>query len=107
MPKKRIPEQDWTDFVRELLERFPDDIRIEDILDYLVNEKLAAARLDVSTKTLQSWRVSGYGPKAVWLSSRAVRYSIRDLIEFQKSRTFSSTTEAGHADALEVEGSDG
>jgi hypothetical protein len=56
-------------------------------------ENLAAAFLGVSVRTLQAWRVRGGGPRYCKIG-RAVRYPRRTLIEFQKTHTVSSTTEA-------------
>lgn len=56
------------------------------------NENWAAEFLGVSVRTLQAWRVRGEGPRFVKVG-RAVRYRRRELVAFQKSRTFSSTTE--------------
>jgi hypothetical protein len=46
--------------------------------DALLNEVQAAKRLNLSTRTLQAWRVSGRGPAFV-RAGRAIRYRCRDL----------------------------
>ena len=52
--------------------------------DELVDEKQAALELDVSIKTLQSWRHRQRGPVFVKVG-RAVRYRRRDIERFVRS----------------------
>lgn len=55
----------------------------------VMNEKRAAAFLDMKVATLQAWRVRGDGPTFLKLGS-AVRYTMEDLkafIESKKQRT--------------------
>jgi len=62
-------------------------------LDAALNENQAAEILGLSVRTLQAWRVRGGGPNFV-KAGRAVRYQRRELADFQKSHTVSSTTDA-------------
>lgn len=48
------------------------------ILSSRVDERAAAAFLDISHRTLQNWRVRGCGPTYVKLG-RAVRYDLASL----------------------------
>jgi hypothetical protein len=61
--------------------------------NFAVNERFAAEVLDVSVRTMQSWRVRGCGPRYV-KQSRLVRYRWGDLLEFQELNAVNSTTEA-------------
>ncbi len=45
----------------------------------------AAAFLALTPETLARWRIIGYGPKFVRISSRAVRYRKRDLIAWAEA----------------------
>ena len=62
-------------------------------LDRLVNEKEAAEFLGYTVRALQNWRIRGGGPKFVKVSSRSVRYRLRDLLEWSESKLVSSTSE--------------
>ena len=62
-------------------------------LDQLVNERETAAFLDVTDRALQNWRLRGGGPPFVRISSRAVRYRRRDVIEWVNDRIVRSTSE--------------
>lgn len=46
---------------------------------HLLDERGAASALGLKPRTLQEWRRRGYGPPYVRLSSRCVRYDVRDL----------------------------
>ena len=61
--------------------------------DFIVNENEAAELLNVSKRTLQSWRVSGTGPKFLCYSMRCFRYSIYDLAEWLESRRVRKSSE--------------
>lgn len=67
-----------------------------DYLDRLIDTEAAAAFLDLSPRTLESHRVTGRGPMAVYLSRRCVKYRRRDLIAWVNARVFSNTTKAGN-----------
>lgn len=59
----------------------------------LLNEKQAAAYLNLTPRALQMWRHKGDGPKYVRISKRAVRYRMEDLIAFVNSKIKGSTSE--------------
>ena len=61
--------------------------------DLLLTEVQAAEFLNLSVRTLQSWRVSGSKIPFV-RCGRAVRYKIRDLRAWIDANTVSSTSEA-------------
>ena len=67
--------------------------------DELVKEKRAAEILDVSPRTLQSWRLRGVGPPFVRLSARAIRYGLRGLAAHVAARTVRSTSDPGAGDS--------
>jgi hypothetical protein len=62
-------------------------------LDELLTEQSAAETLHLSVKTLQAWRVRGFGPAFVRLGGR-VLYRASSLQEFIEANTFESTSEA-------------
>lgn len=62
-----------------------------DYLDGLIDESMAANFLCQSVRTIQKWRVTGFGPKFV-KSGRSIRYRRRDLMDWTNSRRRSSTT---------------
>ena len=62
-------------------------------LDELLTEQSAAETLHLSVKTLQAWRVRGFGPAFVRLGQR-VLYRASSLQEFIEANTFESTSEA-------------
>lgn len=57
----------------------------------LDTEKVAAAYLNVSCRTLQAWRLRGGGPAFVRVG-RAIRYDRSDLDRYIAERTHSSTS---------------
>ena len=59
----------------------------------LLNEKKAAALLDLTPRALQNFRYRGEGPHYVKISSRCVRYRVEDLYEFIEARTCTSTSD--------------
>jgi hypothetical protein len=59
----------------------------------LLDQRLAAEFLSVSTRTLEGWRLTGGGPKFVRLSKRAVRYRLQDLERFVVERLRNSTSD--------------
>lgn len=60
----------------------------------LLTPSQAAEILGCSEKTLRNWRWQGYGPPAVYLSRRMVRYRREDVMAFIDERVHRSTTEA-------------
>lgn len=61
----------------------------------LNTEQEEAARLNVSRRTLQAWRVRGEGPPFVKLG-RAVRYSPADVDHWIETRSRRHTSDPGH-----------
>lgn len=62
--------------------------------DYLagfIDETQAADFLCQSVRTLQKWRVSGFGPQ-FYKPGRSVRYRRCDLLEWAETRRRSNTT---------------
>ena len=62
-----------------------------DYLDGLIDEAKAADFLCQSVRTIQKWRVTGFGPKFC-KSGRSIRYRRRDLMEWINSRRRGSTS---------------
>ena len=62
-----------------------------DYLDGFINETMAADFLCQSVRTIQKWRVTGYGPE-FFKSGRSVRYRRRDLMEWANARRFGNTS---------------
>lgn len=63
---------------------------LSDFLDGLIDEADAANFLCQSVRTIQKWRVTGYGPNFI-KSGRSVRYSRRILIEWGDARRRANT----------------
>ncbi len=63
--------------------------------DALLNESQAASLLGFTPRALQMWRYRGGGPKFVKVSSRAIRYRRRDLLDWVEARVRSSTSDLG------------
>ena len=57
----------------------------------LLTENQAADFLQFTPRALQAWRLRGGGPKFVRISSRAIRYRRRDLIEWIEAHIKYST----------------
>lgn len=62
-----------------------------DYLDGLIDEAKAADFLCQSVRTIQKWRVTGFGPKFC-KSGRSIRYRRRDLMNWANGRHRSSTS---------------
>lgn len=62
-----------------------------DYLDGLIDETAAADFLCQSVRTIQKWRVTGFGPEFV-KSGRSIRYRRRDLMDWTNARRRASTT---------------
>ena len=60
--------------------------------DSLLTEIQSAQLLNLSTRTLQTWRLRGGGPRFV-KAGRAVRYRRRDLLQWIEQATISSTSQ--------------
>ena len=57
----------------------------------VVSEAEAAARLSLSRRVLQEYRLRGVGPKYVRLGERRIGYNLTDLDAWIASRTVVST----------------
>ncbi|WP_294610506.1 helix-turn-helix domain-containing protein [uncultured Roseovarius sp.] len=64
-----------------------------DYLDGFIDETQAADFLCQSVRTLQKWRVSGFGPH-FYKPGRSVRYRRRDLLEWADTRRRAHTSAA-------------
>jgi predicted site-specific integrase-resolvase len=60
------------------------------VMDAIRNEVEAAEYLGISPRTLQRWRVQGFGPKFVKLGKK-VGYTDRDLADYVNSSRRQST----------------
>lgn len=60
-------------------------------LDGFIDETRAADFLCQSVRTLQKWRVTGFGPE-FYKPGRSVRYRRRDLNEWAETRRRSNTS---------------
>jgi excisionase family DNA binding protein len=60
----------------------------------VLNELEAAARLGLSHRTLQMWRVRGIGPRFLKVG-RAVRYRLADLEAWLEAQLRASTSDTG------------
>jgi hypothetical protein len=58
--------------------------------DALLAETQAADLLNLSSRTLQAWRVKGTGPAFI-RAGRAIRYRRRDLISWIEANTVSAS----------------
>lgn len=59
----------------------------------VVRERVAAQILGVSHRTLQRWRLEGFGPPFVRIGRRAVGYRKADLTSYVDGRMVQSTSE--------------
>ena len=62
-----------------------------DYLDGFIDEAKAANFLCQSVRTVQKWRVTGFGPK-FYKSGRSIRYRRRDLLAWGDKRRRKSTS---------------
>jgi len=62
-----------------------------DYLDGFISETIAADFLCQSIRTVQKWRVTGFGPK-FYKSGRSIRYRRRDLLTWGDGRRRKSTS---------------
>ena len=63
-----------------------------DYLDGFIDETRAADFLCQSVRTLQKWRVTGFGP-SFYKPGRSVRYRRRDLRDWAESRRRKNTSQ--------------
>ena len=61
----------------------------------LIDEKAAADFLDVTTRTMQSLRQRGGGPRFMALSARCLRYTRADLKAWAEEHVRASTSDPG------------
>ena len=66
--------------------------------DALLREPEAAELLGFKPRALQAWRRSGDGPRFVRVSSRAIRYRRRDLVDWAEERLCRSTSDTSRAE---------
>ena len=52
-----------------------------------------ARRWGVREQTVRAWRYRGTGPRYVRLSPTLVAYALADVLEYERARTFASTSE--------------
>lgn len=62
-----------------------------DYLDGFIDETNAADFLCQSVRTIQKWRVTGFGPK-FYKSGRSIRYRRRDLLAWGETRRRANTS---------------
>lgn len=62
-----------------------------DYLDGFIDETNAADFLCQSVRTIQKWRVTGYGPE-FYKSGRSIRYRRRDLLAWSNARRRRNTS---------------
>jgi hypothetical protein len=63
-----------------------------DYLDGFIDEETAAKFLCQSKRTIQKWRVTGYGPN-FYKSGRSVRYRRCELLEWAEARRHGNTSQ--------------
>ena len=68
------------------------DAPADGVPEGLFDQVPIAQMLEVEIKTLESWRVKGFGPKYMKVG-RLVRYRLSDVRAWLDSRTVSSTSE--------------
>ena len=52
-----------------------------------LTEAELAARFDVTTRTLQKWRMDGIGPKFIAIGKNTIRYRLEDIIAYEQERS--------------------
>lgn len=65
-----------------------------DYLDGFIDEAKAADFLCQSVRTIQKWRVTGFGP-SFFKSGRSIRYRRRELMDWAENRRRNSTSCSG------------
>lgn len=70
-----------------------ENLRSQDDLDTLIDEKEAASMVCYSVRALQNWRHRGGGPAFVKVSARSVRYRRRDILAWIEARTVANTSQ--------------
>lgn len=72
----------------------PNNQPASDYLDGLIDETNAANFLCQSIRTIQKWRVTGFGP-SFYKSGRSIRYRRRELMIWANTRRRQSTSCSG------------
>lgn len=80
----------------------PPEIDHASHLNRLLGTCEAALHFGLKPQTLREWRTSGSGPRYVRLSRNRVAYRIEDLDEWERSRSFASTSQESEADQRKV-----
>lgn len=60
--------------------------------DFMIDQKAMSKVLGISTKTAETWRVRGFGPRFIKVGS-LVRYRKSDIHEWVNSRAVKSTSQ--------------
>lgn len=55
-------------------------------IDY-INEKQFSKRFSIPLSTLRNWRFRGQGPPYKKISSRMIRYSLKEVVEWIENHT--------------------
>ena len=58
-------------------------------LEFL-NQKELAKKWSISTKTLESWRSKGSGPKYYKLGNN-IRYKVEDIVSFEEEKSYADS----------------
>jgi hypothetical protein len=69
---------------------------IERLKHYLINELATSRILEVSPRTLQSWRLVGGALKFRKLNKKTVKYKLGDVLNFVEEAARHSTSEPIH-----------
>ena len=67
----------------------------DDYWDAYIDERVAAEFLNLTPRTLQTWRQTGKGPKFFRFSARCIKYTRRRLKAHADARLRSSTADDG------------
>ena len=76
------------------IETSPSNQPATDYLDGFIDETNAADFLCQSVRTIQKWRVTGFGP-SFFKSGRSIRYRRRELMEWSETRRRQNTSYSG------------
>lgn len=55
--------------------------------DILLTEKDLAARFQLTTRTIRSWKAQGTGPASIELGDRSLRYRLADVLAYEDRRS--------------------
>jgi hypothetical protein len=59
----------------------------------LLTPEEVAAYLQVSPRTLESWRYKGIGPRFLRVTKRLIRYDLKDIRDWEKQSRKQSTSQ--------------